>query len=90
LIKATDPFSKQTKDLDRHVVQAFNDIVNLTLSEHTNAMNPFQELNDPPQGWPLRGLVDLVWHGCVIPGSLLAQSTLRHRIHHEGSRHHHQ
>ena len=80
MIKPTDPFPKQAKDVDLNVVQAFDEVVNLTLDQHTDAVKPFQELKDPPQGWPLRGLVDLGRHACVVSGSLLAQATLRYRI----------
>src|SRR5262245_12281210 len=64
--------------------------MDLTLPGHANAMNPFEPLEDPTQGRPLRRLVDLVWYRLVLPRSLLTQSPLRHGIDQLGQRHHHQ
>ena len=90
LIKSTDFFPKQAKDFDVYLVEAFNQVVDLTLHRHANAMNPFEQLEDPTQGRPLRRLVDLVWYRLVLTRSWLAQSTLRHGIDQQGSCHHHQ
>ena len=84
LIKSTDFFPKQTKDFDLYLVEAFNQVVDLTLHGHANAMNPFEQLEDPTQGRPLRRLVDLVWYRLVLTRSWLAQATLRHRIDQQG------
>jgi hypothetical protein len=54
LIKLTDPFLIPAKNGDLDVVHAFDEVVNLTLDQPTDPVNPFQELKDPPQGWPLR------------------------------------
>jgi hypothetical protein len=72
LIKLTDPFTKQAKDFDLHLIEAFNQVVDLILYRHADAVNAVQELEDPTQRWPLRRLVDLVRYGLVLPGSLLA------------------
>ena len=66
------------------LVEAFNQVVDLTLHSHANAMNPFEQLADPTQGRPLRRLVDLVWYRLVLTRSWLAQSTLRHGIDQQG------
>lgn len=84
LIKSTDFFPKQAKDFDVYLVEAFNQVVDLTLYGHANAMNPFEQLEDPTQGRPLCRLVDLVWYRLVLTRSLLAQSTLRHGIDQQG------
>ena len=47
LIKPTDLFPKQAKDFDLHLVQPFNQVVNLALHGHADAMNPFKQLEDP-------------------------------------------
>jgi hypothetical protein len=57
--------------VDHDVVQAFKEVVNLTLDQYMDAVNSFQELQDPPQGWLLREMTDLVRHACVESGSLI-------------------
>jgi hypothetical protein len=47
LIKIADLFPKQTEDVDLHVVEAFDEIMNLTLPPHSDAVNAFQQLEDP-------------------------------------------
>jgi hypothetical protein len=47
LIKTTDLFSKQAKDFDLHVVEAFDEIMPLTLYRHADMVNAFQQLEDP-------------------------------------------
>src|SRR5438128_6562252 len=61
LIKPTNCFPKQAKDFNLHVVKTFNEVVDLALHRHADAVNPFQELEHPTQGWPLGWLIDLVW-----------------------------
>ena len=39
--------AKQTEDFDLHVIEAFNEIMRLTLHCHTDPVNAFQELKDP-------------------------------------------
>jgi hypothetical protein len=58
--------------------------MNLALHSHADAMNAFEQLEDPTQSRPLRRLVDLVRYRLVLQGSLLAQSALRHRINQHG------
>jgi hypothetical protein len=48
LIKVADSCSKQTEDFDLHVVEAFDEIMHLTLSPHPDAVNAFQQREDPP------------------------------------------
>src|SRR5215471_16612814 len=80
LIKPTNCFPKQAKDFNLHVVKTFNEVVDLALHRHADAVNPFQELEHPTQGWPLGWLVDLVGEPLVLTRQLLAQSALHHRI----------
>src|SRR5437899_1477426 len=42
LIKPTDLFPKQAKDFDLYLVQPFNEVVQLALHGHADAMNPFE------------------------------------------------
>ena len=80
LIKPANCFPKQAKDFNLHVVETYNEILELTLYGHADTMNPFQELEHPTQGGPLGWLVDLVGERLVLTRQLLAQSALRHRI----------
>jgi hypothetical protein len=80
LIKTANRFSKQTKDVDLHIVEAFNEIMHLRLDGHPNTVKAFQELEDPASGWRRGGLVDVVRHGFLVMGQWLAQSALCHRI----------
>src|SRR6266850_6722455 len=66
LIKSTDLFPKQAKDFAAYLVEAFNQVVELALHGHADAMNPFEQLEDPTQGRPLRRLVDLVGYCLVL------------------------
>lgn len=47
LIKTANRLPKQTKDVDLHIVEAFNEIMYLSLDGHPNAVNALQELEDP-------------------------------------------
>jgi hypothetical protein len=47
LIKTADLFSKQAEDFDLHIVEAFDEIMNLTLYRHADAVNAFQQLEHP-------------------------------------------
>jgi hypothetical protein len=40
--KADGLLPKQAKDVELDVIQAFDEVVNLTLNQHTGAVNPFQ------------------------------------------------
>jgi hypothetical protein len=62
----------------------------LPLPHHADAVNAFQKLEDPAQGWPLSRLVDLIRYGVMAVGSLLTQAALRQGIHEQSQRHHHQ
>jgi hypothetical protein len=64
--------------------------MHLPLHHHLDAVNAFQKLEDPPQGWPRSRLVDLMWYRFMPIGSLLTQSALRQRIHQHSQRHYHQ
>jgi hypothetical protein len=83
-------FSKQAEDFDLHVVEAFDEIVNLILYRHSHTVNAFQQWENPSQGRGRCGLVDLVRYRLVVACSLLAQSALRHRVDQQGEGHHHQ
>jgi hypothetical protein len=54
--------------------------MHVTLHRHPDTVNAFQELENPPQGRRRGRLVDLVRHGLMVLGSLLAQSALRHGV----------
>jgi hypothetical protein len=66
LIKTTDPFPKQAKEGDLHLIEAFDQVLHVTLYRHTDAVNAFQKLKDPTQGWPLRWVMNLGRHGLVL------------------------
>jgi len=40
----------------------------LPLHHHSDAVNAFQKLKDPTQGWPLRRLVDLIRYRFIALG----------------------
>src|SRR5713101_4216853 len=80
LIKPANGFPKQAKDFNLHVVETYNEVLELALHRHADTMNPFQELEHPTQGGSLGWLVDLVGERLVLTSQLLAQSALRHRI----------
>ena len=90
MIKTATLFPKQTKDVDLHVIESFKEIMHLTVYGHPNAVNAFQQLEDPTSGWRRGGVVDLVRHRLVVVGQVLAQSALCHRVDQQGERHHHQ
>ena len=68
----------------------FNKVVDLAWHGQADAMNPLQQLEDPPQGRPRRRLVDLVRHRFPLARQLVAQAALRHGIDQQRSGHHHQ
>jgi hypothetical protein len=72
LIKATDPFSKQVEDLTRHLIETFDKVVELSVDRHTDAVNPFEQLKNPPSGWPLGRLIELIRHRRLLVCQLLA------------------
>jgi hypothetical protein len=47
LIKTADLLSKQTEDVDLHIVETFNEIMHLPLYRHSDAVNAFQQLENP-------------------------------------------
>jgi hypothetical protein len=47
LIKTADLLSKQTEDVDLHIVETCNEIMHLPLSRHSDAVNAFQQLENP-------------------------------------------
>jgi hypothetical protein len=78
VIKIADSFAKQAKDFDPDVIEAFDEIVHVTLSRHTDAVDPCKQLKNPTPGRLPSRLVALVWYGLVVSGSLLAESPLGH------------
>jgi hypothetical protein len=88
LIKTATRCPKQTKDVDLHIVEAFNESMPLRLDGHPNTVNAFQEREDPASGWRRGGVVDVVRHGFLVMGQGLAPSALGHRIDQSGERHH--
>ena len=89
LIQPTDLFPKQAQDFHVHLVQPFNEVVDLAWHGQADAMNPLQQVEDPPQGRPRRRLVDLVRHRFPLARQLVAQAALRHGIDQSRSGHHH-
>ncbi len=61
-------------------MEAFDQVVHMTLERHTDAVTAFQEWKDPTQGGPLRWVMHWVRYGLVVSYPLLAQPTLRHRL----------
>jgi len=47
LINLAHILSKQSKDVDLHLVETFNEVVNLTVYAHPDPMNPFEQLENP-------------------------------------------
>ena len=90
MIKPANCFPTQAKDFNLHVVETYNEVLELAWHRHADAVNPFQELEHPTQGGPLGWVVDLVGERLVLTRQLLAPSALRHRIDQQRSRHHHQ
>ena len=60
LIKLTDLFPNQAKDVDLHRVEALHEVVDGSVHRDADAMNPCQALQHPPQRRPLRRVMDLV------------------------------
>jgi len=59
-IQPTDAFPKQAQDVDLHLAEAFEQVVNLTLHCHTDAGHACRLVKRPTQGRPLRGLMHVV------------------------------
>ena len=70
MIKPANRFPKPTKDVELHIVEAFNEIIHLSLDGHPNAVHACQELEDPAYGWRRGGVVDGVRHGCLVSGPM--------------------
>jgi hypothetical protein len=64
--------------------------MHVPLYRYPDTVNAFQELEDPPQGRRWGRLVNVVRHGLMMRGSLLAQSALRHGVDQQREGHHHQ
>jgi hypothetical protein len=79
-IKTADLMAKQPEELDLHVIEAFNESMNLRLHGHPHTVNAFPQLDDPPEGWRRCGLIDLVWHGLLVRGQLRSKAALRHGV----------
>src|SRR5438105_12481602 len=47
LINLAHILPKQSKDVDLHLVETFNEVVNLTVYAHPDPMNPFEQLENP-------------------------------------------
>ena len=88
MIYPTDVLPEQAKDVNLHLIASFNQVVNLALHRHSHAVHAFHQLEDPTEGWPLRGLVSLIGSRFLLRRSALTSPTLRHRIHQERERHH--
>ena len=90
MIKTANLCTTQTKDVDWHVVESFDELIYLSLYGHPNAVKAFQELDDPASGGRRGGLGEWVRHRLVVVGSWLAPAALCHRVDQQGERHHHQ
>ena len=62
----------------------------MSLHEHTDGVNAFQELKDLTHGQQVRGLMNVVRQGLVRPHPLAAQSAFNHHIDEQNSCHYHQ
>jgi len=89
VITTADRFPKQTQDVDLHVVEAFHEIMPLSLDSHANAVQTCQALEDPADGGRRGGVGDVVRPGLLVLGHWLAPSVRCHRLDQEGERHHH-
>jgi len=47
LVNLAHILPKQSKDVDLHLVETFNEVVNLTVYAHPDPMNPFEQLENP-------------------------------------------
>src|SRR6266540_4020514 len=72
LIKPADLFPKQAKDFNLHCIEAFNQVMDLALHGHAHPMTPFEQLENPTQGWPFCRLVDLVRQRLVLTRQVVA------------------
>ena len=39
--------AKQPEDFDLHIIEAFNEMMHLTLHRHLDTVNAFEQLEDP-------------------------------------------
>jgi len=46
LIKTADLIAKQPEDFDLHIIEAFNEIMHLTLHRHADTVDAFQQLEE--------------------------------------------
>ena len=72
MIKTADSFPKQAQDFDLALIQAFDEVIDLTLHRHTDPVNPFEQLKNPSSGGPPGRLVDLIRYGLVVACQVLA------------------
>lgn len=89
MIKTANVFSKHAEDVALHVVEAFDEIVNLILYRHSHTVHACQPWENPSEGRGRWGWVDVVRYRLVVACSWLAQSALRHRVDQQGEGHHH-
>jgi len=68
LINLAHCFPKQPKDFDLHLIETFNEVVNLILHDHADPVNPFKQLEDPTSGRPLSQLIDLIGKALMLTG----------------------
>jgi hypothetical protein len=47
LIKTADAFPKQAQDFDLALIQAFDEVIDLTLHRHTDPVNACAQLKNP-------------------------------------------
>lgn len=83
-------YGRLPSDITFHLIEVSAQVVNVSLHEHMDAVNAFQELKDLTHGRQVRGLINVVRQGLVRLYPLVAQSALNHRIDEQNSCHHHQ
>jgi hypothetical protein len=66
LIYPTDFLPEPAKDFHLHLIESFNQVVNLALHRHSHAVHAFPQLEAPTYGWPLRGLVELIGYRFLL------------------------
>jgi hypothetical protein len=63
-----DLLAKEVKDLDFYLIQTRDQVPDLTVDRHTDALDPVQYLKHPPQSRTARRLVDLIRDCFVLTG----------------------
>jgi hypothetical protein len=85
-----DLLAKEVKEFDFYLMQTRDQVPDLTVDRHTDALDPVQYVKHPPQSRTARRWVDVMRDRVVLTGSCAAQTALRHGIDQQRQGHHHQ